>query len=197
MIYYFVRWLLNFIRYIYLPVIIEGQENIPSEEAFILACNHSSYLDSILIGLIINRRLNFMAKDTLFRNKSLAWLLSQLGAYPVKRESGDIRSIRETLKKLERKCPVVIFPQGTRKGFSQESQLKRGLGLIAFKSKTPVIPVYISGTEKVLPKGSKIIYRHPVHVCIGSPIYFNSQWSYPEVCQIINQAICAFWKQPE
>ena len=114
-----------------------------------------------------------------------------MGAYPLKRGSVDFGAVRETLKRLKNGSPVVIFPQGTRKSRPDDKDAEAGIGFMAVKSQSPVIPVYIEGTQHVLPRGKRILRRHPVVLRVGKPLYFLKNESYHAMARRVIDAIFA------
>lgn len=158
-----------FFKY-YLNLKVVGRKNIPKTGPFIFASNHASYLDPILLGVSLHRSLNYMARDTLFREGSFAWILKRLHVFPVRRQVGDFRAIKESIDILKSGKPLVIFPEGTRSDDGELKTGKPGIGFIAMKAKVPILPAYIEGSFKALPKGMSTLRRHPVRVYIGRPV---------------------------
>src|SRR5690554_3147853 len=93
---------------------ISGRTNIPAEGPLIIMANHVSYLDPPLVGCILNRRVNFMAKEELFRNPIAGWALKKVGAFSVKRGRADRKAIKKAFSVLEEEGVLGIFPEGTR-----------------------------------------------------------------------------------
>lgn len=143
--------------------------NIPLKGGFILASNHISNLDPPILGISTRRRLHFMAKIELFKHPLVGWWLRQLWAFPVKRGQGDMGALKETLRILKRGNPVLIFPEGTRRQAGEELRAQPGAGFIAIKAKVPVVPVFIQGSDRAMPPGSKFFKRSLVTVTIGKP----------------------------
>ncbi|MBF0484666.1 MAG: 1-acyl-sn-glycerol-3-phosphate acyltransferase [Candidatus Omnitrophica bacterium] len=170
------------------PMKVYGRENVPSKGPFILASNHFSHLDPILIPVSSPRRLNFVAKEELFENKWFGKLLSTLGAFPVKRGQTDMSSIREMLRRLKTQ-PVLIFPEGTRARPGVERKIQQGVGLLVKQTNLPVVPVYITGTDKVLPPGTKKLNRYPVTITFGKSITFGSELSREAISYGVLQKI--------
>lgn len=193
MLYWITIFLLKILSFIFFPVRCYGLEHIPRKGSFILASNHLSNLDPPLLGCLIPRRMNFLAKDSLFGSALAGFFLRQLGAIPIRRESSDIRALRAALKLLRRKQPLVIFPEGARAG--SKSGLKRegpaylGIGFLAVKSAVPVIPVKIIGTSRVLPPGGNKLRRRHVKVIIGRPLDFSQKKDYEAVARDIMKEI--------
>ena len=118
-----------------------GRENIPDEGAFILASNHTNAVDPINMGMGLKRQIMFMAKEELFKNKFLNWFLRKLGAFPVNRSKADTGSIRHFEEVLKQGALMGIFIEGTRSKDGNFLPPKNGCSLIAWDTKTPVIPV--------------------------------------------------------
>lgn len=132
--------LLPFFKLIYRMKYI-GRENVPENGAYILASNHRLATDPIMLGMGLKRPVLFMAKEELFKNKFLSWFLRKLGAFPVSRGKADTGSIRHFEKALENGALMGIFIEGTRSKDGEFLPPKNGCSLIAWDTKTPVIPV--------------------------------------------------------
>ncbi|HNX82141.1 MAG TPA: lysophospholipid acyltransferase family protein [Candidatus Omnitrophota bacterium] len=164
---------------------VEGTKNIPSHGGFILACNHVSYLDPVFLGASCPRKLNFMARKELFENKFFGPFITGLNAFPVKRDSADIGALKEALKRVKRGGCLVVFPEATRKSGPEDVDPKAGIGFIAAKAQAPIIPCFITGAEKVLPKGAKRITMAPVSVKYGKQILIERGMPYQDVADHI------------
>lgn len=132
--------LLPFFKLIYRMKYI-GRENVPENGAYILASNHRLATDPIMLGMGVKRQVLFMAKEELFKNKFISWFLRKLGAFPVSRGKADTGSIRHFEKALENGALMGIFIEGTRSKDGEFLPPKNGCSLIAWDTKTPVIPV--------------------------------------------------------
>lgn len=141
-----------------------GIENIPKDGAAILAVNHSSNHDPVMVGITCPRDLKFMAKAELFKNKFIGGILLRLGAFPVHRGKGDLAAIKTALKIFNDGGMMLIFPEGGRGKDGKARRAKPGVALIAQKSGVPVIPVHITGKYK---------YMGRVTVNYGKPIPFE------------------------
>ena len=127
---------------------VEGVENIPRGEAFVVCANHQSNLDPPMLGVCMPVRLRYMAKEELFRNPVFGNLIRALGAFPIKRGKSDIGALRASMKMIQAGEPVAVFPEGGRshKGYMRKG--KQGAALIAVKSGVNILPVGISGTYR-------------------------------------------------
>lgn len=141
---------------------VVGKENIPMEGKLIVCSNHVNNLDPILIAILFPRQIAWMGKKELFDNKILNVLLSKLGVFPVNRDQVDISAVKNSLKILKDERVLGIFPEGTRVKELNLDNAKSGVSLIAIRSKTPVLPVYIEGSYKLFSK---------VKITIGKPLY--------------------------
>jgi len=188
MVYYFVYFLTKIVSFFLFPRTIYGQEHIPAKGGCIIASNHVSNMDPVVLGVSCVRRINFMTKDSLFKG-FLGWVLPKLGSFPVKRGEADFGALKEATKRLKKGKPVLIFIEGTRRIGDEPSQAQAGAGFLAVKANVPVIPVYLDGTQKVMPPGSKFPSRRPVTVRFGPPVQFDPQSSYQQIADTILKAI--------
>lgn len=165
---------------------VKGKGNIPKRGGFILASNHVSYLDPMAVGSSCPRRLNYMARHDLFANPVFSWLLYRWRAFPVKRNSADRFALKEAMSRVEKGGGLLLFPEGTR---SQDARLsdkpEPGIGFLAAKLNVPVIPVFVKGTERVLPKGAKFVVSAKVTVCFGKQIHIERRMPYQDIAQLI------------
>lgn len=191
MIYWISYYIIKLIGQVFFPRTIIGKEHVPEQGSFILASNHISNLDPILIGLSFNRRVSYMAKDSLFRKPILRFLFHSVEAFPVKRGASDVRALRETLRRLKRGVPVVVFPEGTRQGSGKQEKINPGIGFLAVKSGVPVVPVHIDGSGYVLPPGARIPKRGRVTISFGKPLSFKEGQDYQEIVLSIMEEVKA------
>ncbi len=150
---------------------VKGKENIPKKGGFILTSNHQSFLDPVLLGMASPRILRFMARDDLFKVRWFAWLITTLGAFPVKRNKPDKRAIKEALELLRNGEAVLIFPEGTRSRDGTIGKGNPGCVWIARLANVPLVPVRIEGANHALPVDSMIIRPYPIKISFGQPIY--------------------------
>lgn len=137
----------------------KGRENVPAEGAYILASNHREAVDPIMIGIGLKRQVHFMAKAELFEKKFLGWFFRKLDAFPVERSSSAARgAIKHFEKVVEDGNLMGIFIEGTRSKTDDFLPPKNGVSLIAWDTKTPVIPVCIThiGKKRVIRYGKPL-----------------------------------------
>ncbi|CAB4663314.1 unannotated protein [freshwater metagenome] len=149
---------------------IVGKHNIPRRGAFVLAPIHRSNIDTPLAAAVSSRRLRFMGKDSLWKIAPIGWLFSAMGAFPVTRGTADREALKRCIAVLEMGEPLVLFPEGTRQSGPVVMPLFDGAAYVAVKAGVPIIPLGIGGSEKVMPKGKKMIYPKKCVLVIGEPI---------------------------
>ena len=175
MFYTVCRALVVYLSVSYTRTKIIGKENIPSQGAFLLAPIHRSNIDTPLAAAVTKRRMRFMGKDTIWKYRPVGWVLSALGAFPVSRGTADREALRRCIAVLEMGEPLVLFPEGTRQSGPVVHPLFDGATYVAAKAGVPIIPVGIGGSERVMPKGSKMIYPRKCVVVVGKPIITASE----------------------
>lgn len=151
-----------FYKIIYRPKMV-GLENLPKDEGFIICANHVNYLDAAGLVLCNKFKIRFIGKADLLRFKILSYLARIFDVIPVKRDSGDISSIKICLKALKNKQILGIFPEGTRKGMAKNVQIKNGAVYLAEKAKVKIVPVGVQGTFKPFTK-VKFNYGKPIDI---------------------------------
>ena len=126
---------------------VTGRENIPPMGPLVIVCNHLSNLDPPLLGASLPRRIRFLAKSSLFNASAVGeWFLRSYGAYPLNRDGVDVRAYRWALNALATDGALALFPEGTRSSGAM-TRAKQGVVNIVLKSKAPILPVGITGTE--------------------------------------------------
>jgi 1-acyl-sn-glycerol-3-phosphate acyltransferase len=143
---------------------VEGAEHIPQDQGAIIAGNHRSWFDPVVIAAAVKRPIHFMAKAELFEYPLLGWLISRLHAFPVRRGQADRQAVRVSQERVTSGQLLGIFPEGTRNRTAEAMlPLQGGAVLIALRSGVPVIPVVVS-------KGERRGLRRRFQVRIGTPI---------------------------
>lgn len=143
-----------------------GLENVPATGAVILAGNHPSYLDPMLVALPVSRVIRFMAWDALFKVPLLGQIIKAMGAFPVDitRGKGEA-AYREALRVLKGGEALGIFPEGKRSDRGPMGELRAGTARLALETGAPIVPVTIGGAfrawpkHRLLPKPAKVVVR--------------------------------------
>ena len=149
---------------------VEGRGNLPTSGPYIVAPVHRSNLDTPIAGVAVTSRMRYLAKDSLWKNGALGWLVSSLGGFPVARGTADREALKRCIEVLEAGEPLVMFPEGARQAGTELTPLFDGAAYVATKTGAPIVPIGIGGSERIMPKGSKFIHPRKVHVVIGRPI---------------------------
>jgi 1-acyl-sn-glycerol-3-phosphate acyltransferase len=157
----FVVWV--FFKYIW-RLEVNGAEYVPSSGPVIIAGNHRSYADPPIVGISIERHVHFLAKKELFSFGPFGWLIRNLNAHPLNRSSAT-EAIRAAEAILKSGQPIIIFPEGGRSTTEEFRPAKAGVGLVAMRTGTPVVPAYIHNSP-----GHRLIRFKKVSITFGKPI---------------------------
>jgi len=148
----------------------KGRHQVPAEGGALVCSNHQSFFDPVLVGLVLDRRLNYLARKTLFGFAPFRWAIEFLDAIPIDRDGFGIGGIKETLKRLKRGEMVLVFPEGTRTNDGSVASLKPGFVALARRGRTALVPVGLDGAFDAWPRNSRFPRPSRIHVCIGEPI---------------------------
>lgn len=138
--------------YVYCKIVyrmkVVGKENIPKKGPVIICGNHTSLLDPPLIEVTCGRYTRFLAKEELTKSKFLAFLGHVFDAILVKRDSKEVKALKESLHTLKNGDCLALFPEGTRNGLDKGEKVKDGAAFFTVRSGAPVIPCGIKGGKK-------------------------------------------------
>ena len=167
---------------------VRGRENIPAQGALLVIANHLDNVDPPLLGVSLSRKVIFMAKEELFRSRFSSYFVGGFGAFPVHRGQLDREAFRQADQLLAQGLVLVMFPEGKRSKSGQLEPASSGSALIALRSGAPILPVGITGTEKI--KGVAWMLRRPViTVNIGHPFHLppvSSKLTKVELAELTN-----------
>ena len=138
------------LRLFYVPVYrirVIGRENVPKEGPVLLCSNHVTMKDPVILGIAQRRQVFYMAKEELFQNGFIGGVLRGLGAFPVKRGTGGTDALEDAYALLEENAVVGVFIEGTRSKTGELQRPKTGAALLHYRTKAPVVPVCITGSE--------------------------------------------------
>lgn len=155
---------------------VDGLENLPKKGACIIAANHASYMDHMIIGAYIishlNRKFHFLAKKEHFDNAFKKTWHDYIGAIPLDRQKGGKKALKLAVKALKEGKIIAIHPEGTRSLTGKLQKAKTGVARLALLSKAPVIPIGLIGTFEILPKGKYMPKFKRAVINIGKPMRF-------------------------
>lgn len=172
-----------------------GEENIPEKGAFILASNHISALDPVMIISRCPRTLHFMAKDELFKNPVFAFFLKKMNVFPVKRQTSDKRALEFARRIISSGWVLGIFPEGSRIKDASPKRAKNGVSYLAAKTRADILPVsvYKAPGERRLREHITIRFGKLIK---NSELGFDEEYSQQKIRQSsekIMNAITALW----
>jgi len=149
---------------------VRGRDNVPSQGPLLIVANHLNLADPPLLGVSLGRKVIFMAKRELFYSRVIGYFIRGFGSFPVHRGQLDRKALRQAEQLLAQGLALVMFPEGKRSKSAQLEPGFSGSALIAWHSGAPILPVGISGTERI--KGAGWLLRRPqITVNIGRPFY--------------------------
>ncbi len=151
------------------PTKVIGKKNLPKKQGYVLTCNHYSNLDPVLIDIYLNKKIRFLAKKELFKNKFGGYFLKRFGAYPVNRERPEVSAVKFSINTLKSDKVLGVFPEGTRNKDEKNTQLlelKNGAIVFASKAETVIVPM-------VLYKKARVFRKN--YLIIGEPIEIEGE----------------------
>lgn len=158
---------------VFYHVQVKNRKQIPHKGPLIVAANHFSYMDPVVLQSMFPRRISFMMTELYYEGRG-KWLFKLLHCIRVKEGGTNITALKAGIEVLKKNGVLGIFPEG---GVSKEGRLQEGIpgiGFLVKKSGAPVIPAFISGTYEALPKGAKIPKNSRIKVIFGKPIIFKN-----------------------
>lgn len=182
MVYLIARFVLRPLMFLLLRPEIRGRENVPLEGPVVLASNHLSFIDSIVIPLAAPRRVAYLAKAEYFTGRGFGgWvtktLFTALGAYPIERQTQRAAqaALDTALEILQSGVAFGLYPEGTRSKDGRLARGKTGVAWLALTADCPVVPVAVKGTDKVQPVGASWPRPHRISITFGQPLTFPEQ----------------------
>ena len=157
-------------------------ERVPLSGPVILAANHASFIDPPLVGTGVNRAINYLARESLFRFPVIGAILRAVNSVPVDRDGGGAAGLKAILGRLLAGGGIILFPEGTRTRDGRLQPARSGIGLAVIKSDAPVVPVRVFGTFEAYGRHLKFPRPHPIAVKYGRPILFEALRAEAKIC---------------
>jgi len=168
-----------------------GAERVPASGPVVVACNHISNWDPVLVGLACRREIHFLAKEELFRNRVFGALIRAYNALPVRRGELDRRALGLAVGVLRRGGVLLVFPEGTRSRTGELGQARPGVAFIACAGGATVVPAAVSGSHEL---SRALVRRRQVRIAFGEPFAAGparSRADYDALTERIMRAIGA------
>jgi 1-acyl-sn-glycerol-3-phosphate acyltransferase len=166
--YYLETMIVKLLLFILVRREVRGKDNVPTEGPLIVVANHLNIADPPILSASLQRRIVYMAKEESFRHPVQGPLVRGFRAFPVRRGQLDRRALRWSQQTLKDGLALGMFPEGTRSKTATLQPARSGTALIALRSGAPILPVGITGTERVLGPGF-LFGRVRIMVNIGEP----------------------------
>lgn len=177
----------------------EGMENIPKEGAFIIAANHSSYMDHLVVGSTmipyLDKKVHYLAKKEHFENFIERKCYNYFGAIPVDRQSGGKSALRSAIKELRQGEIIAMYPEGTRSLTGKIQKAKTGIARLVLAAKVPVLPIGLIGAFEILPKGRHMPKAKRADINIGKPIYFGKYYKKQVTKKLLREITTIIMKE--
>jgi 1-acyl-sn-glycerol-3-phosphate acyltransferase len=165
-------WARSLLRVSGITVTVLHPERLRTGASHVVAANHESYCDIVVLLACLPFQVRFLAKRGVFRVPVLGWSIAAAGFVPVDRgdRTRGAATLDAALKRLRGGRSVVIFPEETRAGTEDLLPFKKGAALLALRSGLPLLPLGIAGTRRILPRESLVMQPGKVVVSVGEPI---------------------------
>jgi len=186
--YYVVRVIVKTLLLLLTNWQVRGKENVPSEGAVIVVANHLNLADPLVLGASLGRKVVFMAKRELFHSRVSRYFVRGLGAFSAQRGQLVREALRQASQILANSLALAVFPEGSRSKNAQLQSAFPGSALIALRNGIPILPVGITGTEKI--RGAAwFLHRPKITVNIGRPFSLppvGSKLARAELAELTN-----------
>ena len=155
-----------------------GLEHLPQDRPYLIAANHASHLDGACVYAAVHSHvdhLNIATSEHYLTDSELHWFLSTfVNAIPFDGHDNFAAGLVRARQLVGVRCPLLVFPEGTRSVNGQLQPFKAGVGLLAYELGASVVPLHIAGTHEALPKGTRTPSRHPLRLLFGLPLETTS-----------------------
>jgi len=176
---------------------VKGARNLPRKGGVLLASNHQSFLDVLLLGAASPRQVRYLARRTLWDSRLLGAWMTAVGAIPVNRERRGKEELRGVLETVRGGAVLGLFPEGTRTRDGSVGELRGGIGFLARRAGSPVVPVLIEGAFEAWPRGRRLPGPGRVRITFGRPVQYDESWEDREAAADIRRRLLALRAGPD
>lgn len=186
-LYYIAKPIWVFISWFVFPVKVFNKKKIPDGKC-IVAMNHLSGWDPVILSTHTNKLIRFMTKSTLYKSKFLSWVFNHFEFVPANRDGQDFKAIRRSMEIINEGKPFGIYPEGTRNYDNPDhiQEFKNGLALFAIKTQSPIYPVFIKKKTKAFKKN---------YLSFGEPIYLTEFFDKHVTTELTEEATKVLWEK--
>ena len=167
----------------------EGVENVPLTGGVILASNHQSHLDPVMLRVPLDRPIGYVARRTLFGSKVFAAVIRYLGAMSFDRASTGAHEMKSLVAVFQGGAAMIFFPEGTRSPDGELKALRPGIALLAKQAGVPVVPVAVEGTYACWPRRRKLFRPGRVRIVYGEPVVYGRKDRRNEILEDLTRRI--------
>jgi 1-acyl-sn-glycerol-3-phosphate acyltransferase len=164
---------------------VRGLGHLPVAGGVIVASNHGSFWDPPVLGIVLPRPLRYMTRASFFAVPLFGALIRSLGAFPVRKGTADLSGLRAAEAALARGEVLLVFPEGGRMKDGRLHPALPGLGLLVARTRAPVVPVYVSGTNRIR---RCMVRREKVRVTVGK-VLPPETWEGREATTLAGRAL--------
>jgi 1-acyl-sn-glycerol-3-phosphate acyltransferase len=175
---------------------VHGTENLPHDGPVIVITNHKSNVDPVVVGMLFDRPLRYMAKKELFGNAAVSRLIISLGAFPIDRGAGDRAALSTSLEILAGGEVLLMFPEGHRQPDDAVHDFLPGVGMLALRSGAAVLPMAMDGTQRMLRGGRPGLPA--LRALVGPPLDLSdltgrNSKTYQEAARRMREAVAGLY----
>ncbi|MEM7168134.1 MAG: lysophospholipid acyltransferase family protein [Planctomycetota bacterium] len=184
-----IRWLARQACRLYFRNRRRGIDNVPKEGGVLVAANHASFLDPVLVGVTTARPLRFVARRSLFRNPLFGWLIRNLNSVPINRAGVSKETLRVVLEQLRLGRAVLIFPEGTRSPDGRLGEFRSGVVRLAQMGNVPVVPALVFGSYAAWGRKRRLPRPSRTAVAFCEPLTFERKADADEAVKLLKESL--------
>lgn len=173
----------------YFHLRVEGAAHVPRAGPCVIAANHASYVDPVVLATACPRPVRFIVDREQYRRPLVHWIAARTGAIAVDNAPRDLGALRRALQALRQGAVIGIFPEGGRSGDGNLKPAKPGAALLALRGNVPLVPAGIDGAFRAYSRHHRLPRRSPITVRFGPPIPFPAGWTPQDAREHLGEAL--------